>query len=143
MRSATKAIRQKKAAQVEASREIIRTGSTAAQMNVGRMASERRWRKNMRLQRASVRTCTCWLCLLQKMVQQKHFERITAAFGTCSWKGVVYGASCAMVGTSCAVVGTSCAVVVVSCAGLVSCAVVGTSCAVVVVSCAGLVDSSD
>ena len=133
MRTAAKAVTQKKAAQVEVSREITRKGSTMTQMTVGRMARERRWTKNMRLQRASVRTCTCWLRLL----------RITASFGTCSWKGVVFGASCAVVGSTCAVVRAPCAVVVAPCTVVVApCAVVVAPCAVVVVSHTVVVGSS-
>ena len=45
MRTATKAIRQKRAAQVEVSREITHNGSTVTQMTVGRLARERRWAK--------------------------------------------------------------------------------------------------
>ena len=85
MKTATKAVRQKKVVQVAVSREVTCKGSTMTQMTVGRMARERRWTKNMRLQRASERTCACWLRSLQRIVQQRNLERITATLGTCSF----------------------------------------------------------
>ena len=94
MRTATKAIRQKRAAQVEVSREITRNGSTVTQMTIGRLARERRWAKIMRLPRVSIQTCVCLLRWLQKIVQHKHFDSRTAYFGTCSSKDFTFRLSC-------------------------------------------------
>ena len=86
-----------KIAQMEVIREIIRKGSTEAQIIVGRTPRERteaqiivgrtprerRWMNNMRFQRASKWTrvsCSC-LCLLQRNLQQRALERITTSFG--------------------------------------------------------------
>ena len=41
MKTATKAVRQKKVAQVDVSREVTRKGSTMTQMTVGRMAFQK------------------------------------------------------------------------------------------------------
>ena len=106
MKTATAAVRQNKIAQMEVIREIIRKGSTKAQIIVGRTPKERRW---MRFQRASKwKSVSCsWLCLLQRNMQQHWKESLQVLELTWSTFRVEFGeldsgASCVESGGSAA-----------------------------------------